>query len=191
MSTQGWSSRQLVGLNPRSRGCESHSLRQLTSAAARKVAASGMPGTVLSLVMAQDHHRQIWCVKHLGPITMQSPPRDPSQCRGCSRSRESQLMVTICSPPPYISTPLPPSHEARDGSDIDLLFGCVLCVKRCTATATSGAAQAVPSRPSSNFSVGRDLPYEGVERAILVATARALDGVRRVLRNRKPKLCGS
>ena len=32
MSAQGWSSRQLVGLIPRSRGCESHSLRQLTSA---------------------------------------------------------------------------------------------------------------------------------------------------------------
>jgi hypothetical protein len=30
MSTQGWSSRQLVGLIPRSRGCESHPLRQLT-----------------------------------------------------------------------------------------------------------------------------------------------------------------
>ena len=35
MSTQGWSSRQLVGLNPRSRGCESHPLRQITPAAAR------------------------------------------------------------------------------------------------------------------------------------------------------------
>ena len=34
MSVQGWSSRQLVGLNPRSRGCESHPLRQLILAAA-------------------------------------------------------------------------------------------------------------------------------------------------------------
>ena len=30
MSTQGWSSRQLVGLIPRSRGCESHPLRYFT-----------------------------------------------------------------------------------------------------------------------------------------------------------------
>jgi hypothetical protein len=36
MSTQGWSSRQLVGLIPRSRGCESHPLRQLTPCAARQ-----------------------------------------------------------------------------------------------------------------------------------------------------------
>src|SRR4051794_32476628 len=32
-SQQGWSSRQLVGLNPRSRGCESHPLRLVTSPA--------------------------------------------------------------------------------------------------------------------------------------------------------------
>ena len=44
MSTQGWSSRQLVGLTPRSRGCESHPLRP-TPAAARNAHASRTPGT--------------------------------------------------------------------------------------------------------------------------------------------------
>jgi hypothetical protein len=46
MLTQGWSSRQLVGLIPRSRGCESHPLRQLTAAAASNARASRPPGNL-------------------------------------------------------------------------------------------------------------------------------------------------